>query len=64
MTLTIDIPDALQDRLQNEAKRRGVSAEELVRQELERVANERAERIDAITDYVLKKNAELYRRLA
>lgn len=35
MTLTIDIPRELEDRLQEEAERRGVAAEELARTFLE-----------------------------
>ncbi|HEY2787411.1 MAG TPA: DNA-binding protein [Fimbriiglobus sp.] len=63
MTLTIDLPNDLFEKLAGLAHTQGVSVEECARQELgERLSRERA--IVAASEYVLRKNAELYRRLA
>jgi hypothetical protein len=63
MTLTIDLPQDQFDKLAGLAKAQGVSVEECARYELgERLTREQA--VAAAAEYVLKKNAELYRRLA
>lgn len=62
-TITLHLPTDKADRLTREAERIGVQVEQL----LERMADEYLAREGAFTDaanYVLKKNAELYRRLA
>jgi hypothetical protein len=62
-TITLHLPAEKADRLTREAERMGVQVEQL----LERMADEYLAREEAFADasnYVLKKNAELYRRLA
>jgi hypothetical protein len=61
-TLTINMPSEQAEQLGREADRLGVSVEELLR----RIANDYLARKDsfgAAAQYVLQKNAELYRRL-
>jgi hypothetical protein len=62
-TLTIDIPADQVERLNRVAVRRGVSLQDLLRQLAEDCVT-RDDAIETSTNYVLKKNAELYRRLA
>lgn len=62
-TLTVSIPTEQAEQLGREADRLGVSVEELLR----RIANDylaRKDSFEAAAQYVLHKNAELYRRLA
>jgi predicted transcriptional regulator len=62
-SLTIDLPSDQFQRLHLLADKQGLSPEEFARQlAAERLT--RDESIDAATQYLLKKNAELYRRLA
>ena len=62
-TLTIDIPADQVERLNRVAVRRGVSFQDLLRQLAEDCVT-RDDAIETSTNYVLKKNGELYRRLA
>jgi predicted transcriptional regulator len=62
-TLTIRIPESAKDRLQEAAAKLGVSVEEMVQKSIEDYLDRKL-RINMATDYVLKKNEELYRRLA
>lgn len=62
-SLTIDLPTEQFQHLHRLADRQGITPEDFVRQ----LATERLTRdetIDAATQYLLKKNAKLYRRLA
>jgi hypothetical protein len=62
-TLTLQLPDDQAARLAEVAKGEGLEVAELLR----RIADEYLERrsaVDAAAGYVLRKNAELYRRLA
>ena len=63
-TLTITLPDQTADRMDEAARRLGLSVEALVQASVE----EKLERLDLsfedAAEHVLKKNAELYRRLA
>jgi predicted transcriptional regulator len=56
--ITVKISDAWLEKLQQLAKQRGVSPEELL------TANVDEDRFAQLANDVLKKNAELYRRLA
>lgn len=62
-TITIPLADDLLARLREEATRQGISPEELAGRLVdERLARTRDFRASA--EYVLRKNAELYERLA
>ena len=62
--LTISIPDEIAVQLKTAAKKTGVKPEELLLVSLqEKLASLDSEFIKAMK-YVLKKNAELYKRLA
>jgi len=63
-TITIDLPDERAKRLKEMASRLGVSPEELVRVSVEELLARPDEEFERAVDYVLKKNSELYRRLA
>jgi len=62
--LTITLPDEVATQLRTVTKNAGVEPEEFLLASLqEKLATHDAEFIDAMR-YVLKKNAELYKRLA
>jgi antitoxin FitA len=63
-SITIDIPDDQLQKLQNLAKAHGVSLEELLRSSLEDWLSSPKPEFSEAASYVLKKNAELYKRLA
>lgn len=63
-TITITISDDRLVKLQQTATRLGVSLEELILMGVEEVLNQPEETFQGAVDYVLKKNAELYQRLA
>lgn len=63
MTITIDLTPDQSEYLATLARKHGLSAEEFARRELADVL-ERRSTVDAASEYVLHKNAELYRRLA
>lgn len=62
--ITIDLSDTQFQQLQNLAKLNGVSVEVLLKASLEDWLNPQNSDFVNATDYVLTKNAELYRRLA
>jgi antitoxin FitA len=61
--LTINLDDAQLHRLQQTAQQLGVAVEEVVNRSIEEYLARR-KRFQEASDYVLQKNAELYRRLA
>ena len=63
-TITITLSDDRLLRLKEVAERLGVSPEELARVSIEEFLAQPEETFMQAADYVLKKNAELYRRLA
>ena len=63
-SITIDLPDEHMSRLREIAAHLGVSPEELARVSIEELLAQPDEKFQSAADYVLKKNAELYRRLA
>ncbi|ARV60258.1 DNA-binding protein [Nostocales cyanobacterium HT-58-2] len=63
-TITIHIPDDRLVKLQETATRLGVSIEELVLMGVEQLLKQPEVSFQDAMDYVLKKNAELYKRLA
>jgi antitoxin FitA len=63
-TLMVPIPEERLEQLQQLALRVGVSTEELARAGLEDWLRQPREDFVEAARYVLRKNAELYRRLA
>lgn len=63
-TITIKIPDEHLLKLQETANNLGISIEELVLMGVEEVLNKPNASFKGAMDYVLKKNTELYKRLA
>ncbi len=63
-TITVAIPDDRLTRLREIAARLRVTPEDLVRVSIEELLSRPEETFQEAVDYVLKKNAELYRRLA
>jgi hypothetical protein len=64
MKLSIDLSPAQADRLRLEAERLGLTPEDLAKAAIADLLATTAEDFKAAADRVLKKNAELYRRLA
>ncbi len=63
-SITIDLSDSQFQKLQNLARVHGIATEVLLKASLEDWLNlQKGDFVNA-TDYVLEKNAELYRRLA
>jgi hypothetical protein len=62
--ITIALPDDRLLQLKEMATRFGVMPEELVRVSIEALLTRPEEAFEQAVDYVLEKNAELYRRLA
>ncbi len=62
-TLTITIPEDHHLKLKEMAERFRVTPEELVRFSIEEILTRPEEAFQQAADFVLKKNAELYRRL-
>ena len=63
-TITIEISGDRFQELQEIATRLGISLEELVLMGIDKLLSEPEEEFQEAVDYVLKKNAELYQRLA
>jgi antitoxin FitA len=62
--ITINIPDEQLQQLQVMAQANGISPEELLRATIEDWLNYPNSDFEQVANYVLKKNSELYRRLA
>ncbi len=63
-TITIELPSERLQKLREMALKYGVSMEELVRLSVEDMLTQPEKQFRKAAQYVLKKNAELYRRLA
>ncbi len=63
-TLNVPISDDQATRLQALADRVGLSVEELLRGRIDQFLDRTESEFDSAADYVLRKNAELYKRLA
>lgn len=63
-SITITLSDEHMLRLRKAAERYGVSPEELARVSIEELIARPDEEFEQAARYVLKKNEELYRRLA
>ena len=62
--ITINLPDDDILKLQEAARQLGVTSEELICASIDDFLNRPEESFKKALDYVLQKNAELYRRLA
>lgn len=63
-SLTVRLSDSQAERLAQEARRLGVSPEDLLRAAVVDLLETRDEAFLAAAKHVLEKNTELYRRLA
>ncbi len=63
-TITIALPDEILRRLQVLAREANTTPEELVRASVEEWITRRGADFTRAAEYALRKNAELYRRLA
>jgi len=63
-TITFELPNERLQKLQEMARKFGVSTEELVRVSVEDMLAQPEEQFRKGAQYVLKKNVELYKRLA
>ncbi len=63
-SITIDLSDSQFQKLQNLARVHGIATEVLLKASLEDWLNLQKDDFVNAADYVLEKNAELYRRLA
>lgn len=64
MKLTIDLSPAQAERLQHEAERLGLTPEDLARAAVADLLASPSEDFKTAAERVLRKNEELYRRLA
>ncbi len=64
MKITIDLSPAQAERLRHEAERLGLTPEDLARAALADLLVTREDDFRAAAERVLRKNEELYRRLA
>jgi len=64
MKITIDLSPAQAERLRHEAERLGLAPEDLARAALADLLATREDDFRAAAERVLRKNEELYRRLA
>ena len=63
-TITIELPSERLQKLQEMALKFGVTMEELIRVSVEDMLTQPEEQFRKAAQYVLKKNTELYKRLA
>lgn len=63
-TITIELPSECLQKLQEMAQKFGISTEELVRVSVEDMLTQPEDQFRKAAQYVLRKNAELYKRLA
>jgi antitoxin FitA len=64
MTVAFELPPAQAEKLRQEAARLGIPPADLARAALTDLLANRDEDFEAASERVLRKNAELYRRLA
>ncbi len=64
MKVAIELSQPQADRLREEAERLGVAPEDLARAAVADLLSGQREDFRSAADYVLRKNEELYRRLA
>jgi hypothetical protein len=64
MRVAIELTEPLAERLREEAARLGVAPEELARAAVNDLLSTQRDDFRAAAEYVLRKNEDLYRRLA
>lgn len=64
MNVTFELPPAQAEKLQQVADRLGVSPSELARAAVSDLIAERSDDFEQAAERILRKNAELYRRLS
>lgn len=63
-SITINLPDEQWQKLKEVADSFGITPEELIQTNIEELVKKTDENFKQAAEYVLNKNAELYRRLA
>ncbi len=63
-SITLDLAEAQHTALQARAQALGLTIEDLVRLSIQALINRPPDELQRTIDYVTRKNAELYRRLA
>ena len=63
-SLTISLPDEIITQLNELAQKHNISTEELIRASVQELVSTPEEQFEFSLDYLLEKNAELYKRLA
>lgn len=64
MSLAVELPEPQATKLRDRAQRLGVSPEDLAAAAIADLLNREEGDFDSAAEYVLRKNRELYRRLA
>lgn len=64
MKIAVELPQAQEEKLRDQAKRLGVLPEDLAKAAVVDLLNREADDFAAAAQYVIGKNRELYRRLA
>jgi len=63
-SVTVELPEAKLGRLRELSEQVGTTPEELVRVSIDELLSAPEEKFEKDADYILRKNAELYKRLA
>jgi hypothetical protein len=63
MTIPLELPQAQEEKLRDEARRLGVPPEDLAKAAVVDLLNREADDFDSAAQRVIRKNAELDRRL-
>ena len=63
-SVTVELPEAKLRKLRELSAQVGITPEELVRASIDELLSAPEEKFGKAADHVLRKNAELYRRLA
>jgi hypothetical protein len=63
-SITIELPEKKLERLNEVARSFGVSVEELARSSIEELLAQPDDKFQRVAEHILRKNEDLYRRLA
>ncbi|QDZ39326.1 CopG family transcriptional regulator [Euhalothece natronophila Z-M001] len=63
-SLTIQLPDEKLQKLQQLAKEKGITTEELIETKINEWLTHNPQEFPEVANYVVNKNADLYKRLA
>lgn len=64
MKIAVELPESQEEKLRDQARRLGIQPEDLATAAVVDLLNREADDFDAAAQYVIRKNRELYRRLA